>query len=579
MGYAELTSIYENSIGDVPWNIYPRPQMKRESFIPLNGKWDFYIPGKRRGTLDKYKITVPFPPQSKISGVFKNISQSSPLIYYKKIELTIPENMRTILHFGAVDQICRVYVNNYLCTTHCGGYLPFEIDITKYVISGENEISLEVTDATDNKYPHGKQRVRRGGMWYTPISGIWQTVWIEYVPDEYIKTIKILTSGDEVTFIVNGGEPHKEVFITTEWGCSHFHFESDRYTIRLPSARFWSPEDPYLYNYSLLCGDDKISGYFALRDITLQEGKILLNGKPIFLHALLDQGYYSDGIYLPACCEEYENDIKLAKRMGFNALRKHLKVEPLYFYYLCDKLGMLVMQDFVQNGRYSFFYDSLLPTLGLKKLPKRNRNCETINNFVSGAKETAELLASTPSVIYYTVFNEGWGQFSEKECDIYEEIKKINSNKIIDTASGWFRPDKTDVISDHIYFGSFSSIAYSEHKASILSEYGGFSLKINGHTFGNKKYGYKSASTPQELYELICSCCKNKLIPEIQKGLSGAVMTQLSDVEDELNGLITYDRVALKVCEENMKELSDMLFEAFNSTLSGQINNDTQYKK
>ncbi len=568
MSYAELISSYENDITDTPWNVYPRPQLKRESFISLNGKWDLFIPGARRGSLDKFRITVPFPVQSKISGVMKNLKRGEGIIYSRRFDITIPENRSVILHFGAVDQICRVYINSYFAIEHKGGYLPFDIDITGYVQNGENELMLEVTDDIDRTFPYGKQKDRHSGMWYTPVSGIWQTVWIELVPKNYIKKVRIRTHNDNLTFEIIGGEAHKDVYITTPFGMSNFSFEGDRHTVKIPGARFWSPADPYLYDYSIVCGDDKISGYFALRDVEISDGKICLNGKPIFLNAILDQGYYSDGIYLPATPEEYENDIKLAKQMGFNALRKHLKIEPLYFYYLCDKLGILVMQDFVQSGEYSFIRDTLLPTLGLKKLPPRNTDKETIANFVQSCELTAELLAQSPCVIYYTVFNEGWGQFSEKRCDIYEKIKAIDDGKIIDTASGWFRVKKTDVISDHIYFGKFDSIAHSKEKPNIISEFGGITLKIGGHTFSKKEYGYKKSSSPDELFKKISQLYSEKLIPEIKKGLSGAVYTQLSDVEDELNGLITYDRAVVKIDIEKMRELSDSLYKQFELSLT-----------
>ncbi len=562
MGYKELTARYEKDMGDIPWNIYPRPQMKRESFICLNGTWEFFLPGKKKGSIEKYEITVPFPPESRASGLLLKIPSQDIMVYSRKFTLEKPEKgKRVILHFGAVDRLCRVYVNNYAAGTHDGGYLPFSFDITDYLTrkSSENEIVVECEDPTDKDYPYGKQRRKRGGMWYTPISGIWQTVWMEIVPESYVKSIKITSNSKKVSFNIDGGAAEKHLFIKTPEKVLEFDFEGDEFSHEFNNGKCWSPKDPYLYEYTLTCGEDTLTGYFALREMGVKNGKITLNGKPIFLHALLDQGYYSDGIFLPSSPKGYEDDVLLAKSLGFNALRKHIKIEPLLFYHYCDVHGIIILQDCINNGKYSFFKDTALPTVGLKRLPLTHRTKKQRAEFTRTALEMSEHLASCPSVLYYTIFNEGWGQF---KTGLYDIFKEKNPDKIIDTASGWFIGGKSDVHSHHVYFKRVN-LKYKGDKPTILSEFGGYSLKTEGHTFGKKEYGYSKFKTTQALSDAIEHLYTDEIIPEIKKGLSGCVMTQLSDIEDEINGLITYDREVIKVDENRMRKISESLFKVF----------------
>ncbi len=393
----------------IPWSVYPRPQMKRESFYCLNGEWEVAIDD------EPYPIRVPFCPESLLSGVRMASAEIEHLTYRKSV--TLPEGFsgdrdRVILHFGAVDQVAAVYLNGQRLGSHEGGYEAFSFDITPH-LQAENQLTVEIwDDLRSHTLPYGKQRADRGGMWYTPVSGIWQTVWLESVPETYIKSLRIDTTADTAT-ITAEGVTEGTVTVTTPDGDLSFPLADGKATVKLPSPRLWSPEEPYLYEFTVEAGEDKVQSYFALRTLEIKEvngiPRLCLNGKPYFLHALLDQGYWSDGIYTPAAPECYEQDILAMKSLGFNTLRKHIKVEPEQFYYDCARLGMLVMQDMVNNGDYSFFHDTALPTAGFKKLSDKNhhRNKDTREAFYQGMESTVNQLRNHPCICYWTIFNEG----------------------------------------------------------------------------------------------------------------------------------------------------------------------------
>ena len=328
------------------WNEYPRPSFKRDSYLCLNGEWELFVT-ENRGMGERTalgKINVPFTPETRLSGINREKADGEVYYYEKEVEFAPDFNRgRIILHFGAVDQICDVYFNGTLVISHIGGYLPFSVDITEHLVSGKNVIGVTVIDELDKELAYGKQRKDRGGMWYTPTSGIWQTVWCESVPTDYIKGVRVTPNLCGAHFEIDAPEGEKVLTVDGK----EYAFDGNTFDITIENAINWTPDNPHLYEYMLQYGEDKIESYFACRTVSIEErnGKsfICLNGKPILCHGLLDQGYFSDGIYLPATPKGFENDILTMKALGFNMLRKHIKIEPQHFYYYCDKYGMLAV--------------------------------------------------------------------------------------------------------------------------------------------------------------------------------------------------------------------------------------------
>lgn len=541
---------------------YPRPQMRRDSYQSLNGAW----------TLNQSGIVVPYPPQSDRSGYCKHVG--SHLVYEKDFTLENGFNRgRILLHFGAVDQVAEIYLNDEKVGFHEGGYLPFSVDITEYCKeSGENHLTVRVTDTLSPRYPYGKQRKKRGGMWYTPVSGIWQSVWLESVPRDYIGSLRIKTDLNGVTFTTD----HSDYTVTVHTEQGDIVAVAKEQTLRMNLrgtvtstgeqcvTRLWSPEDPYLYTATIQYGEDRVDTYFALRTIGIEKvgdrERICLNGKPYFLHGVLDQGYYPEGIYLPGSEQGYENDIRAMKALGLNTLRKHIKIEPECFYYLCDKLGMLVMQDMVNSGKYNFLRDTAIPTLGYRgKSDTKNKGDRKRKEFfVQHMLDTAEHLYNHPCVVYYTIFNEGWGQFESDR--MYEILRQADPSRIIDTTSGWFHKTKSDVVSVHIYFKLMK--LRESAKPMVLSECGGYAHQVTEHSYSlYGRYGYGSCATSEALTDQIEEMYEKMILPYIEQGLAGCVYTQLSDVEDEINGFYTYDRKVCKVDEARMREISRKIME------------------
>ena len=562
--YTTLTTEYmEKMDKDMPWSEYPRPSMVRDSYICLNGKWDFSVSDSdSRPEAYAEKILVPFPPESPASGIERNLPQGS-FLHYKK-GFSIPDGFnkgRILLHFGAVDNICDVYVNGSHVAYHDGGYLPFSADITPHLKDGENELYVKVRDDLSGLYPYGKQKVDRGGMWYTPISGIWQTVWLESVPEKYISGIKITPTVDNVKIVVTGGELHKTLSIE---GGGVYQFDGKEITISSVDKHLWTPEDPHLYHFTIESGDDKIKSYFALREIGIKNVKgiprITLNGKPYLFNGLLDQGYYPDGIFLPATYKGYEDDIVKTKKMGFNMLRKHIKIEPEIFYNLCDIHGMVIFQDMVNNSDYSWFVDTALPTVGFKRLPIifRHRDAGERRIFERDMIGTLDHLHFFPSVLYYTIFNEGWGQFCADK--MYDKAKAHDPSRIYDATSGWFWRKRSDVDSRHVYFKKVK-IGHLGNKPIVISEFGGFAHRVEGHLFGEGNYGYNTYESREEFENIFDKLYLEEIKPLISKGICALVYTQVSDVEDETNGLITYDRRIVKLHKSRTREIMQQLYD------------------
>ena len=549
------------------WDTYPRPQLKRDSYQSLNGEWDLSVV-KKDAVKPLGKINVPFAPESMLSGVMRELKKGEEYLY--KRTFTVEEGFnkgRVLMHFGAVDQLARVSVNGILVGKHEGGYLPFSCDITDAIRYGENTVEVEVTDNLDHDYGWGKQCKERGGMWYTPVSGIWQPVWLESVVENAITSLKITASLDHVMIETTGGKADK----TLKFGKKEIQYTGDKVVFPVENPIYWTPDTPYLYEFTLTDGNDTVQSYFALRTVSIEEVNgqryISLNGKPLFLNGLLDQGYYSDGIYLPASPEGYRFDILKMKELGFNMLRKHIKIEPELFYYYCDKFGMIVFQDLVNSGNYSFLRDTALPTVGVKTGVKQKATRRRKRLFEDAARETVELLFNHPCVCYYTIFNEGWGQYDADR--LYRELKREYPQYIWDATSGWFAENDSDVQSEHIYFKKIEMTPRAD-RPLVLSEFGGYSNKIEGHAFNlDKTYGYRffkeTADFADALEKLYC----DEIIPAIQKGLNAAVLTQVSDVEDETNGLVTYDRCVVKVDTARMQAMNAQVYRAFEEKIRG----------
>ncbi len=477
----------------------------------------------------------------------------------------LPEDFnrgRVLLHIDAADQICDVYVNGKHMMRHEGGYEAFTVDITGQ-LTEEIEIFIRCyDDLNDRSFPYGKQVMKRGGMWYTPVSGIWQTVWMESVPETYMEKLTITNRGASVTIDTGLNQPG-----TVTVAGKAYALEAGKVTITPENPRFWSPEDPYLYEAEVKVGEDKVQTYFALRTLEIKKiGKyqrLCLNGKPYFFHGLLDQGYWPEGLLTAPSPESYADDILAMKRLGFNTLRKHIKVEPEEFYYQCDRLGMVVFQDMVNNGNYSFAKDTALPTVlrSAQKMPDKWLRVPEIQKqrFFAGLRATVCQLQNHPSICYWTVFNEGWGQFDGDKG--YEVLNALDDTRFIDATSGWFRRKKTDVDSRHVYFRKIKETG--EDKPLVISEFGGYAYKVEGHIFNpEKEYGYGSYSDLEEFGKAVAELYLEQVVPAIRRGLCAAIYTQVSDVEDEINGLRTYDRRAEKLTPEQMLPVAQALRDA-----------------
>ena len=553
----ELTTTRGETLTGTPWTVYPRPQMKRDSYLNLNGEWEFSANNQKTQT-----IRVPFCPESQMSGVQTHFPEGTPLWYRRKV--TLPEGFcrgRVLLHIGAADQIADVYVNGTAVCHHEGGYEAFCVDITDK-LQAENEIAICcVDDLNDQKFPYGKQVLpeKRGGMWYTPVSGIWQTVWMESVPETYIRKLNIENRDYSVTIST---EPAVNGKLTVA-GLGEYLFENGSITITPENPRLWSPEDPWLYGFTLEAGEDRIESYFAIRALEIKTlngwPRLCLNGKPYFFHGLLDQGYWPEGIFTPATPECYADDILAMKKLGFNTLRKHIKVEPEEFYYQCDKLGMIVWQDLVNNSDYNFLRDTALPTVGIQKLNDEtwHRNPESRELFKTAAKAAVDQLKNHPSICYWTIFNEAWGQFDSD--NVYEWFRTLDDTRFIDTTSGWFRRKKTDVDSRHVYFRKVK-LKGDGIKPLVLSEFGGKTYKAEGHIFNpDKSYGYGGCDTPEALNDAVVKLYMEEILTCVKRGLCASIYTQVSDVEDEINGLLTYDRKVEKLQPERMQQVAKVL--------------------
>ena len=555
---------------------YPRPQMVRDSYLNLNGPWSYAIttsaskPAQADGT-----ILVPFSPESELSGVGHVLQPEEYLWYIRTVTLPDGFNVgRVLLHFGAVDQTATVWCNGVELATHTGGYLPFTVDITE-VLAKENTILVCVRDATNkSQLPRGKQTLHPHGIWYTPQSGIWQTVWLESVPQNYIRSLHVtpLFDAHQVEITVEG-----------EGQCT-IDLEGKRFTfpagvpahVPVQSFRPWSPEHPTLYPFSVTLGDDTVYSYFAMRKCSVETDKdgvrrLFLNGKPYFHNGLLDQGYWPDGLYTAPSDDALVYDIQLAKDMGFNMLRKHIKVECDRWYYHCDRLGMLVWQDMVNGGSaYKHWFVTYLATLmnwnhisfsdDEKHAGLLSRlHPEGKDEFRREITETIAFLYNHPSIVVWVPFNEGWGQFDA--LAVCEQIRTLDSSRLVDHASGWFDQKGGDILSLHYYFLKLKFKPESK-RAAALTEFGGYSLSIPGHSCCKKVYGYKKFNSTGTLTYGYIDLIRQTILPAVKKGIGATVYTQLSDIEEETNGIYTYDREICKIDPDTLRKWNRALKEA-----------------
>lgn len=556
---------------------YPRPQMVREAWINLNGLWDYAIEPLDSPVPDQYQgqILVPFPVESSLSGVGKAL-QPNQYLWYRR-NFLIPEewkSQRILLHFGAVDWQTQVWCNGQLVGDHQGGYDPFSFEVTTYLAYGsENELTIRVFDPTNQgRQERGKQTLQPGFVFYTAVSGIWQTVWMEPLPKVFIKKLKItphiepgtldvdVTLSEEfpdATIQVKLLEHHQVVSISQSTGDTPLMVEVE-------NPHLWTPDNPYLYDLKidLLINDqilDSVTSYCGFREISLQKDRdgiprIYLNGKQIFQYGPLDQGYWPDGLYTSPTDEALRYDIEFCKSLGMNMIRKHIKVEPARWYYHCDRLGMLVWQDMPCGGKVPH---TLVLGMGfLLNLKIRDdrryhwfgREEELVReNFKIELKAMLDNLHNYPSIVVWVPFNESWGQFNAKE--IGDWVKTYDPSRLVDVASGWFDQGNGDIYSIHKYVGP-SMPRVEKERAIALSEFGGIGLKVDGHLWQEEKlFAYRMVNTKEELASWYLRLM-DKLLRLKEKGLVAAIYTETCDVEYEINGYLTYDREEMKMDRE-----------------------------
>ena len=539
---------------------YPRPQLKRNSFLNLNGPWHFYMgPAEAQPEKLPETILVPFSPESELSGIQRKKQKGDVLCYRRSFVL--PEGFhrgRVLLHFGAVDLVATVSVNGRTCGIHRGGYWPFTFDITD-MLREKNLLEVTVTDEGTEVLSdaRGKQSDKPGGIWYTAQSGIWQTVWLESVPENHITGLKVtpLFDQEEALIEVETNVPGKCLLYLE--GMIYAAASGTPVHVPVENMRPWSPEDPHLYHFSVSFGEDRVESYFGMRKCAIEKDgngvpRLFLNNKPLFHNGLLDQGYWPDGLYTAPAEAAMVCDIQTMKALGFNMLRKHIKIEPLRWYYLCDTMGMLVWQDMVSGGGPYRTSVVTVPVAGV--FPHRVDNGykafgrqseESRERYRWELEETVKLLYNCPSIVMWVPFNEGWGQFDALEA--VERIRALDGTRTIDHASGWHDQGGGDVYSRHVYFRRFRYKKDRGGRAAVLSEFGGYACGIEGHRWSKKDFGYRMFSGEKELTAGIVKLYDREIRPAKAHGLAAAVYTQVSDVEEEINGLLTYDRKELKV--------------------------------
>ena len=565
-----------------PLSEYPRPAMRRDSYECLNGPWQYaFTKAAQFPTAWDGSILVPYSPEAKASGVGRTLQPGEWLHYHRTFAPPAGQGGRVLLHFGAVDYACAVEVNGHLVGGHRGGYWPFALDVTEALNgTGRNTLWVAVQDPGDTgTQARGKQTLHPGGMFYPAQSGIWQTVWLERVPDNFIETLTVTPDYDAGTVTVKahvsqpGGAKNLwavvragGVTIAEDWGSD----EADRdgeVTLHIPEEQFrpWSPDRPFLYDLTVGTTQgqeedfDTVHSYFALRKWETKPDargvlRFFLNEKPILLNGLLDQGYWPEGLYTPPSDAALVHELEQVKELGFNLLRKHAKIEPQRWYYHCDKLGLIVWQDMVYGGAplkqwyVTYLTNALLPLL--RRTPDGKAFWGLLGRESKASREeygqeleaTVDALRAHPCIGCWVPFNEGWGQFDAKAATA--RLRALDPGRLVDEASGWYDQGGGDVDSRHNYF--YPLRVRPGGRAVALSEYGGIAWPMPGHEPPGRTYGYGTAPNKADLTKRYKKLQLKTVLPQLKNGLSALVYTQVSDVEDEVNGLFTYDRTALK---------------------------------
>ncbi len=546
-----------------PLSEYPRPQFRRDSYFSLNGEWKLeFCESEEIPENYSYKITVPFSPECPLSGVNRELRNEEYLVYEKHFILPKDFNQgRVFINFGAVDQIAKVYLNGSFVGSHHGGYTSFSFELTEYLSEDENVLVVVVRDVCEkNQYSRGKQRTKRGGIWYSKQSGIWQSVWLESTPVDYISNVRITPDLDksQVSFDFDEDISVQKLIYDND----ELIADTTDHTVVIDHLKTWSPENPFLYTVVFKYGKDTVCSYFGMRKFSVgtdSDGipRLMLNNKPYFHNGLLDQGYYPDGYLTPPSNAVMEFDIKTVKSCGFNMLRKHIKIEPMLWYHYCDVNGIIVWQDMINGGGNYGLEVSAIPFLNINlddtnyKIFKRtNENARRL--YYQELKEMITSLYNCPCIAVWVPFNEGWGQFDSDFA--YDYIKSLDATRIVDSASGWHPQKQSDIISKHIYFTPIKVSAGD--RPWCLTEFGGLSIRVRGNTFNDKMFGYKIYNSKQNLTKAYKKLFEKTIIPQITDGLSATVYTQVTDVEDELNGLLTYDRKVQKIDTSVLAEIN-----------------------
>ena len=564
---------------------YPRPQMWRESYMILNGPWDFWMGHASDDVAYGRTILVPFSPESMLSGINEMLKPDMLMWYRKTIDLDASFTKdRLLLHFGAVDQICDVYVNQSHVHHHVGGFTPFTVDITSLVKRSPFTLEVKVTDVTDTGYhTSGKQRLRHEGIWYQPQSGIWQTVWLEAVPKGYIKDLRLIPRFDDRGFTVTV-DADEEATLTVDVSFNGRHLQTvttDEKQMDITPKEFypWSPESPDLYDLHITYGDDVIDSYIGIRKFERKKDnaglqRFYLNNEPYFQSGVLDQGYYSDGLLTPPSDRAMIDDIQAMKDFGFNMIRKHLKIEPLRWYHHCDRLGMLVWQDMVNGGeRKDIVFHQVLANLNIHLNDRRHglfgrRNETGRTRFERELHTMIDHLKNVTSIAVWVPFNESWGQFDAKR--IAREVKEVDPTRLVDHASGWSDQWAGDFHSRHFYHKPIRFFTYQAKKRiAAMTEFGGYRYPVRDHsTRDDDVFGYKRYHTQKDFKQALFKLFHKKVKPYISRGLSVLVYTQLSDVEGEVNGLLTYDRRVKKIDDETMRSINEAMRDAFKKNIA-----------